>query len=82
MTCTVINGVVTIPVTTALPAYAAISVTLSNVMNPTQGTTSVVGQITNGSSILAYDSAIGPIITKATPNDLKMTLLTTSSNAL
>jgi uncharacterized lipoprotein YbaY len=42
VTCTVVNGVVTIPVTTVLPAGAVVTVTLSNVMNPTQGTTSVV----------------------------------------
>lgn len=82
VSCTVSGGIVTIPVTTAIPAGTAVSVTLNNVMNPTQGSTKIVGQITNGTSILAYNSSIGPVVTTATPNDLKMTVLTTSSNAL
>lgn len=80
--CTVTNGVITIPTTVDYPAGTKISMSIANMMNPPLGSTKIVGQITNGSTILAYDSAIGPVVTKATPDDMKMTKLTASTTAL
>lgn len=82
MICSVSNGVVNIPVSALLPANTPFSVQLNNIMNPTQGSTHIIGQVTSGSTIVSYNSAIGPVVTKPTPYNLQMTLLTTSSNAL
>ncbi|KAL4449717.1 hypothetical protein ABPG74_008090 [Tetrahymena malaccensis] len=81
-TCTVQNGVISIPVTQVQNANVPISIQLNNVMNPSQGSTKIVGQVSYAGSILQYKPDIGPVQTTSPPNNLQLTQLSTSSNAL
>ncbi|EWS71333.1 hypothetical protein TTHERM_000331066 (macronuclear) [Tetrahymena thermophila SB210] len=81
-TCTVQNGVVSIPVTQVLNANNPIQIQLNNIMNPSQGSTKIVGQVSYAGNILQYKPDIGPVQTTSPPNNLQLTQLSTSSNAL
>ena len=62
-TCTIANGVVTITLTSDIAANTTFTVTLTNVMNPTAGSSTITAAVVTGSTVVAYNSAVGPIET-------------------